>query len=262
MRPRAKRPTGPSFVLAAAWLIGLAAVAHAQSPTNGERQFLRITEIRIKPESMRDWIDLQKSEAIPMERKAGFAWREVWTSGNEYFERIIVEPIPDLAALGGPNPAVKAIGAEQAAALHDRIWRMVTGVRSVIAVTRPDLGFGTSPPKPRYALLTILDVRNGHAKDFDAFISGEIVPALKKGGAMSLTVVQVMFGDDVNRYFILVPVSGYAEIAKGTALERGLGPEGVSELSRKSSSFVSRVERRMIRYIADLSYGVPAPATP
>lgn len=260
MRPLAQRPISLSFIVAAAWMIGSASVPHAQSRPTGERQFLRITEIRIKPESMRDWVELQKSEAIPMERKAGFAWREVWTSGNEYFDRIIVEPIPDLAAVGGPNPAVKAIGVEQAAALHDRIWRMVTGVRSVIAMARADLGIGAPPAAPRYALLTILDVKNGHNAEFEAFVTGDLLPALKKGGATSFSVAQVAFGDDANRYFTLLPVSGYAEIAKGSALERALGPEGVQTLAQKSSGFVSRVERRMIRYIADLSYG-PASAS-
>ena len=242
-----------SAILLAANLSGIS--AEAQNTTTDTRQFVRISEIRLKPDSMRDWVELQKSQAIPLEKKAGFQWRQVWTSGNEFFNRIIVEPIPSLADLDGPNAAVKVLGAQESAALHGRIQQLVTGVRSTIATTRPELGYGAMPPTPRLALLTIIDVTNGYEREFQSFIQTEVAPALKKGGAPWFSVVQVVFGDDVNRYFAIVPVSNYAEIAKGTPLERALGPQGVTNLSEKSRTFVSRMERRIIRYLADLSYG-------
>jgi hypothetical protein len=226
----------------------------AQTTSAEQPQFIRISEIRIKPDSMREWVDIQKTEAIPMEKKAGRPWRQVWSSGNEFFDRIVVEPIGSLADLDGQNMAVKVLGAEASAALHARIQRLVTGVRSTIATTRPDLGYGAMPAAPRLAILTIIDATNGHNRDFEDFMRTEVVPALKKGGAPWCSVVQIVYGDDANRYLAFVPIASYTELAKGSPLERALGAEGVRKLSDKSRAFVSRVERRLIRHLGDLSY--------
>jgi hypothetical protein len=58
----------------------------------------------------------------------------------------------------------------------------------------------------------------------------------------------------VNKYLALVPFSNYAEIASGGRLERALGPEDLRQLTAGSGAFVAKVERRVIRYQADLSY--------
>ena len=103
-------------------------------------------------------------------------------------------------------------------------------------------------------MLTMTDVTNGHDHDFEVFMRSVVVPALKKGGAALFSVLQIVYGDDANRYLAFVPIVSYTELAKGSPLERALGAEGVRNLSEKSRTFVSRVERRMIRYLADLSY--------
>jgi hypothetical protein len=88
---------------------------------------------------------------------------------------------------------------------------------------------------------------------FESLIQKDLAPALKKGGAPSLTIVQVLFGHDMNKYLALVPFSNYGEIASGGRLERALGPEGLRQLTASSGAFVSKVDRRVIRYQADLS---------
>jgi hypothetical protein len=71
----------------------------------------------------------------------------------------------------------------------------------------------------------------------------------------------VLFGDDANKYMTLVPVSDFAELAKGSPIERGLGPEGMAKLAQKAGPLVNRLERRIIRYLPDLSYGPTAPTS-
>ncbi|MGE5837434.1 MAG: hypothetical protein ACM4AI_23375 [Acidobacteriota bacterium] len=228
--------------------------ASGQAVAQGDRQYVRLSEIRLKPEAMADWTEIQKTEAIPMEKKAGYRWRQVWSSGNEFFDRLIIEPIATLADLDGGNVAVRTIGAEASAALHARIQRTVNGVRSVIAEVRPDLGYGPPPERPRLAVLMIIDVVHGRARDFEAFLKTEAVPALKKDGTAWMSVMQVLFGDDANRYFVWTPTANYAELSKGSPLERGFGADGARVLAEKTRAMIGRVERRVVRYSNELSY--------
>jgi hypothetical protein len=246
---------GPVSVLL---LVVVAAVmtppASAQAIAQTDRQYVRLSEIRVKPEAMADWMEIQRTEAIPMEKKAGRPWRQVWSSGNEFFDRLIIEPIATLADLDGGNTAVRTIGAEASAALHARIQRTATGVRSVITEVRPDLGYGPLPERPRLVVLTIIDVAHGQARDFEAFLKAEAVPALKKDGTAWVSVMQVLFGDDAGRYFVWTPTANYAELSKGSPLERGFGADGARVLAEKTRAMIVRFERRVVRYSNDLSY--------
>ena len=254
------------FVAVSALLLGAAtgiigSGVSAQTAAQADRQYVRLSEIRVKPEAMADWMEIQKTEAIPMEKKAGSPWRQVWSSGNEFFDRLIIEPIATLADLDGGNLAVRTIGAEESAALHARIQRTANGDRSVIAEVRPDLGYGPPPQRPRLAVLTIIDVAHGQARGFEAFLKTEAVPALKKDGTAWMSVMQVLFGDDANRYFVWTPTANYAELSKGNPLERGFGADGALVLAEKTRAMIVRFERRVVRYSNDLSY-INTPAAP
>jgi hypothetical protein len=56
-------------------------------------------------------------------------------------------------------------------------------------------------------------------------------------------------------------VNDFAEIAKGSPLERALGTEGMTKLTQKAGPLVTRLERRIIRYLPELSFGPAAPTS-
>jgi hypothetical protein len=250
------------LVLASLWLASSEGVLRAQSSsTPPQRQLLMINEISLKPETAPDWAELQKSEAIPTQKKAGLAWREAWASGpgGDPYLRAIVTPISSLAQYDNPNPLIKVLGEQGFAAYSAKNRKLVAGAHSTIVITRPDLGFGSRQGAPKLAILSVVNAASGRGPDFEAFLKTDIVPALKKAGVGYYSVVQVVFGDDVNKYLTLTLVNDYAEIAKGSPLERALGPEGMVKLTQKAGPLVTRLERRIIRYLPDLSYG---PSTP
>ena len=76
-----------------------------------------------------------------------------------------------------------------------------------------------------------------------------------------MSVMQVLFGDDANRYFVWTPTANYAELSKGSPLERGFGADGARVLADKTRAMVARFERRVVRYNNDLSY-INTPAAP
>jgi hypothetical protein len=250
-----------SVLLLALGAAGMTPPASGQAGAQPDRHYVGISEIRVKPEAMADWMEIQKTEGIPMEKKAGQPWRQVWSSGNEFFDRLIIEPIPSLANLDGGNVAVKTIGAEASAALHARIQRTVYGVRSLIAEIRPDLGYGPPPERPRLAVLTIIDAAHAQARDLETFLKTEAVPALKKDGTAWMSVMRVAFGDDANRYFVWIPTANYADLTKGAPLERAFGADGARVLAGRTRAMIARFERRVVRYNNDLSY-IHTPTAP
>jgi hypothetical protein len=255
----ARTTAAVTFVLASLCLA--TSDPQAQSASAQQRQLLLITEVHLKPETAPEWTELQKAEQVPAQKKGGVAWRDTWTDGpgGNPFVRGTVVPISSLAQFDNPAPIVKALGQEGAAAFAAKNRRLVASSRSRIFATRPDLGFGTRTGVPKLAILSTVTVINGRAADFDAFLKSDVVPALKKAGVTYYAVAQVVYGGDTNEYATLVLANDYAELAKGHPLERALGPDGAAKLVQRSGAFVSKLERRIIRYVPDLSFG---PATP
>lgn len=242
---------------ATAWLAASGSLMLAQTPPASQPQLLMVNEIQLKPETAPEWADLQKAELIPAQRKSGLAWRDTWANGpgGDPYLRAVVTPISSLAQFDNPNPLVKVLGEQPFAAYSAKNRRLVASAHSTIITTRPDLGFGTRPAAYKLALFTVINVTNGRSAEFEAFIKSDVVPALKKGGVAYYSLSQVVFGGDSHQYLSLLPADNYAELAKGHPLERALGADGMARLLQKSGSFVTRVERRIIRYLPDLSYG-------
>jgi hypothetical protein len=245
------------FALLAAVAAWPGRVIVAQTPQ--QSQLLQVNYVQLKPETAPQWADLQRNELIPAQKKGGLAWRETWAGGNtgDVYLRAIVTPITSLAQYDGQAPIVKALGEQGARAFGEKNRRLITGSHGYIVRTRPDLGFGMPPAKPNIMLLSTVTVANGRNGDFESFIKADVAPALKKANVNYYTVSQVVYGGDANQYFTLIPFSNFAELAKGHPLERALGADGMMRLGQKSGPSVLKLERTIIRYLADLSYGAP-----
>jgi hypothetical protein len=247
-----------ALVCASLWLASSDTLVRAQSASEPQqRQLLMINEIQLKPETAPEWMELQKS-TLDTQKKVATRGREVWASGpgGDPYLRAVVTPIASLAQFDNPNPFIKAMGEQGFAEYSAKNRKLVASAHSTIVVTRPDLGFGTRPTTaPKLALLSMVHAASGRGPELEAFLKSDVVPALKKGGVTYYSVVQVVFGDDVNKYMTLMLVNDFAEIAKGSPLERALGAEGMTKLTQKAGPLMTRLERRIIRYLPDLSFG-------
>ena len=247
-----------TLVCASLGLASSAGLLRAQGASTPQRQLLFLNEIELKPETAPEWMELQKS-VLEAQKKA-VPRRDVWTSGpgGNPFLRAVVTPISSLAQFDNPNPFIQAVGGQQAfAEFIAKNRRLVAASHSTILTTRPDLGFGTRPATLKLGVLSIVTAAGGRGPELEAFLKNDIVPALKKGGATYYSVAQVVFGDDVNKYMTLTLYNDFAEIAKGSPLERALGSEGMMKLTQKAGPLITKLERRIIRYVPDLSFGPP-----
>ena len=86
----------------------------------------------------------------------------------------------------------------------------------------------------------------------------EVVPALKKGGATDYLVFVTNYGGPANQRTIVTYLSKYANLdTPPPALTKALGAEGAQKLNQKRAALISSTEAVVLRYVPELSFGMP-----
>jgi hypothetical protein len=251
------------FVFGFLCLAALAALPLSAQVAPPASRLLSLTIVSIKPGMMQAYIDFQKSEAIPAMQKGGQTWRESWRTAvfGDPFEVAHVTEIKGFDQFDTPSPLRKALGEAGYTAYLAKISPMVTAQRTYAIRTRPDLGYVADPAaRPKMAILTTVDVKSDKLMDFETFIKGEWIAALKKGGGKHYSVSQVVYGGNTTEFMTLVGIDTFADLAKGHPVTKALGEEGLVKLMAKSGGFAQRVDRRIIRLDPDLSFEVKSTA--
>jgi hypothetical protein len=261
-----QRSVGLVSVVGIGLWLGYAVIAQtpaqkaAQTKTEGAAapQLLGVNVVHVKPEMALEWEEFQKKETIPTLQKAGIEQRDAWrTAIGEAYEVAFVTPIANLAVRDEPNPMVKALGEEGARAYAAKNRRLIAGSRSFVIRTRPDLSYApTSNDSPKLAVLSSLSIAPGRITDYENYIKTDVLPIQKKAQSLGYLVSQTMFGGDGNEFVTLAMVNSFADLDKGPAALRVLGPEGAAKLSAKTAGIISRTERIVIRYDPELSFKV------
>jgi hypothetical protein len=208
----------------------------------------------VKPELLTEWEDFQKKEAIPALQKGGVKQRDAWRMVfGEAYETAFVSPLANFAARDDSSPIVKALGEEGARAYGSKSRRFVAGSRSYVVRIRPDLSYPAETWPPTLAVLSTASIAPGRMTDYTNFIKNEILPVQKQAQAPYL-VSQTVFGGDANEVVTLSLVKTFADLDKGPATVRVLGPEAAAKLSQKTAGLVMHAERFVMRYVPDLSF--------
>ena len=214
----------------------------------------------VKPDMMRAYIDLQKSEIIPALQKGGQPWRETWrtaTFGDPYMFAHVT-PIKGFDQYDSPGAMVKALGEDGYATLLSKLRPMIASQKTSALRTRPDLSVITEGgPSQKMAILTILQVNPTKLLDFETFIKSEWIPALKKGGGKSYMVDQVLYGGGSTEFHTLVGIDKYADLA-AHPVAKAIGDDGVTKMMAKSGGFANSIERSVIRADPELSFQAKA----
>ena len=248
---------GFGFLALAGLIAASPAVVSSQAPPP---QLFSLNVVTVRPDMMRAYIDLQKAEIIPALQKGGQAFRETWRTATfgDPFMFAHVAPISGFDQFDGQSPMVKALGEQGYAALLAKLRPMIASQRMHALRTRPDLSFVTEgAPRPTMAILTVVHVQPTKLLEFESFIKGEWIPAVKKGGAKGYTVVQVLYGGGSTEFHTLVGIDKYADLASHPAT-RALGEDGLNKMMAKSGAFASSIERSVVRMDPELSFEVKA----
>lgn len=231
--------------------------APAASPAAPNTTRYQVTVIRVKPDMLTEWIDLQKNEVVPALKKAGIASRTVWSTavGNS-FEYSSVVPFEKFAVMDGPGPLVTALGAEAAARLNAKLRKCIDTQRTYMANRVNDL---TIPAGD--ALLSRMVVRRvqqGKTQEALAHYRADVFPALKKAkeqGRIAGAQVSVRgMGAQANEIVTTEFYNKFADLDAGSPVLAVVGAEANAAINAKGTALATNVQTVLRRRVADLSF--------
>src|SRR6185503_2793064 len=118
-------------------------------------------------------------------------------------------------------------------------------------------------PTPEFLSITMVSVKPEMMVDFQNFMKNTTNPALRKGGIKSREVWQnTAAAGDAFEYVLVSPVGKLAEFDGPSALEKGLGAQGLPAWQTKAGALVNSVRRFIIRTRPDLSFAAQRTGAP
>ena len=118
-------------------------------------------------------------------------------------------------------------------------------------------------PTPEFLSVTVVSVKPDMMVEFQNFMKNTTNPALKKGGLKWREVWQnTGAAGDAFEYVLVTPVAKLADFDGPSALEKGLGAQGLPAWQTKASSLVNSVHRFIIRTRPDLSFAAQRTGAP
>ena len=245
--------TCSSAASAAAFALCFAGVALAQSgpPLAAHSQ---VVLVHIKSDMLNEWMDLQKNEFIPAQKKAGLATRTTYQTvfGNTN-EFLIVTPFGKYAEFDGPSYLDHALGGVGASRLAAKLQKCTESRQVYISNALPELSSGPAGQLPALGVFTRVRVATGKLEDYEAFLKGEILPIYKKAD-VGMTVTRRGLGANSNDVIQISWLSKMADIDVGSPITRALGPAGAAKLLAKTAGMATLVEQVVRRRVPDLSY--------
>ena len=228
-------------------------------------QWNSISVVRVKPDMVIDWQDLQKNVVNPALKKAGIKERSVFETavfGTSY-EYVIISPIASFAQFDEPmSPLRKALGEDAWRDYIAKSRRCIVSVQTFADLERPDLSYMgktasmTGPPK--LVVVNSMSVVPGRAAAFESVVKAEVLPVMKKADVIGYFMNQTVFGGDGYGYTSVVFMDNFAELGKGSPFVRALGPDGAARFFTRFAGLIAHQERVLARYNAELSLA-PAP---
>jgi hypothetical protein len=230
-----------------------------------QRNWASVSIFTVKPDRARDFVDLMKSQTIPMQQKGGVAFRETWQSGAPFgdaFTYGVVTPVAKFAEFDLPPLTTRMLGADAARAYADKLNAMIVSRRTFAVQDRAELSIAPAAnAKIVGAILQDVTVINGHGEQYEAYLKNDVLPVIKKANVAGYGVSRTVFGGNGNEYHVVTYLDSFAEIDKGPAQVRVLGQAAAAALTAKGAMHIANVERTILRFVPDLSYRSTKPAS-
>jgi hypothetical protein len=217
----------------------------------------QVTVVRIKPDMINEWIDLQKNEVNPALKKGGVKERTVLqTAIGNSFEYTILTPYPSFAALDAPAVQVAVLGAEAAARLASKVRKCVDVQRTYLINRVNDLAI---PQGDAVASRTIvLRPPQGKIQDYLAYLRADVQPVMKKAKAAGkIAGYQVAtrgagaaFGEMTTTTYY----TKFADLDTGNPIFQVLGESAAAPITAKGTALATIVQVIIRRRVADLSF--------
>ncbi len=238
---------------AAAFLVS-AVPSFGQAPAPA---MLNVTHVRVKPEHLQEFLDLEKQSAGQIQKAAPTdLFRVVYrgTVGNtEEFE--VLTPLGKFADRDGESPFNKYSTEQERAMRAARLAQYVESVQTSIDRPLPDLSIRPQGQmaRPTFIHMIRIRVRAGGTEEFAAVVKSDLIPGLKKLDVKLLLARRNILGG-VGDYYFVEGMEKWAELDNPVSLEKAMSPEAYKKMEDKFNSLVTLREDTIWRYQPDLSY--------
>jgi hypothetical protein len=241
-----------AFVLA-----GIASAAIAQEGGGNTTTRLLVTEIRVKPEKVGEWLELERNEVVPALKRSGIKQYAVFqTVIGEATDYVIVRPLPSFAEFNGPDVLERALGPEKAAALLAKLRACTESMHRSIEMRHDDLFLDPGPAAALF--MSRYRAMPGKARDYMSFVRTEMYPVMKQakenGTFSGLDVTTSVQGGEpgiitLNMYYPdFAPLDGPPPVAKT------LGPQGTAAFLARGAGLITQLEQRILKRVPELSF--------
>jgi hypothetical protein len=214
-----------------------------------------VTIVRVKPEMLTEWLDLQKNEAVPALKKAGVRTRTVYASGifGEAFRYMLILPMNGFAEFDSAQSQAQALGFAGDSKLAERVRRCVLSTSSFLRTALPDISNPGDVRNPAVVGFLRLRVAPGKMDEYVNLYREEVLPLLKKADSR-VFVASRRLGTDGYDLTFETPMNKFADLDAPPPLIRALGAEAVGKVLAKLNPLATVMENTILIRQADLSF--------
>ena len=233
-------------------------VALAQEEAN--ENWFRVDIIKVIPDRLNDFIDLQLDDLIPAYKRAGVPFRSVWQTaefGNTY-ERVFATPIASMADFDRGGPLAVALDPDRLARIAEEFRRYLVSRQSFAVRYRPDLSVeSTDTGGLALAQLTTVQIAPVRGAEWEAFFRQNLEQFRQAGVVFGM--YQFVYGPGPAKWQIVQNHRSFDELNEPGIITQAFGSDASSVLQSDISSLVTSVERTILRYDPELSFSAGAP---
>jgi hypothetical protein len=258
-----------ALAVATAW----AAVGSAQGQRGQGRgaapqappQRVAVTVTQVRPDMVGTYQDLIKNEANPGLKKSGMAYRWTWANGasGQAFTFVSVQPITNYAQFDQPGALGRAIGADGVANYNAKLRPTIVSQHAYIETLRQDLSIqSNSSTPPAFAVIQVFQIASGKGDDFTKSMTSDYIPNYKKAGVKDFWVYAINFGAPGGRIVTVRPIAKYAELdEQGLLGKAGVTGDAAAQIGARRAAIATVIDNEILRYVPELSFGMPARST-
>jgi hypothetical protein len=241
------------FTLLAVLFCAVALTSGSYAQSTAEPVF-HVVHVRVKPEAMREFETLVKTELLPAFKKSGGTSLQAWATTNfgEAFEYYFVRQVEGIGYFDQPHYLIKALGEKGAEELRQKIRRMCVSQHQFMLTRKVALSWMPNASyQPKVAVLTRTTVANGRTEEYEKYVKENTTPVVAKTSAKAYRISRVGLGGNASEYFSLLMFDSYAEIEAYPAAIRKARTE--AGLSIAPAGLLTESVSIVLRYVPELS---------
>jgi hypothetical protein len=218
---------------------------------------LLVTEARVKPEMVEEWLALQRNQVVPALKKAGIEQYTVYqTLVGDASQFVIVRPLPSFAEFNGPDPLERALGAAAAATLRAKLGDCTDSLHSRIENSQDD--FFLDPGAAQTLFVSRYRAMPGKSRDYMNFVRTEMVPVMRQaqenGTFAGLSVTTSVQGGEPGIITLNMFYADFAPLDGPPPIAKTLGPAGTAAFLSKGAGLINQLDQSILKRLPDLSF--------